>query len=54
MLIQKIHCVAKRTNKLELKPRDCPFLRTVSICRVKTITKWQCFKDIMAELAWSG
>lgn len=54
MLIQKIHCVTRRANMVELKPRSCPFLRTVSMCKHKTVSKWQYLKEIMAGLAWSG
>jgi len=54
MLVQKIHCVVTKVNKLELHPRECPFLRTVSICKYKTVTKWQYFKELMAGLAWVG
>lgn len=54
MLIRKIHCVVTQVNKLELKPRACPFLKTVSICKNKTVTKWQYFKELMAGLAWIG
>jgi len=54
MLIQKIHCVAKKAYMLDLKPRDCPFLNTVSFCKRKTVSKWQYFKECMAALGFSG
>lgn len=54
MLIQKIHCVTAKTYKLDLKPRECPFLQTVSKCKHRTISKWQYFKELMADLAWIG
>lgn len=54
MLIRKIHCVVTRVNKMELHPQACPFLRSVSICKNKTVTKWQYFKELMAGLAWIG
>lgn len=54
MLIQKIHCVAKKADKLELNPRACPFLRTVSHCRKNTISKWIYLKELMSGLAWLG
>jgi len=54
MLIQKIHCVTTKAKQMEIKPRYCPFLRTVSMCKYKTISKWQYLKEIMAGVAWSG
>jgi len=54
MLIQKIHCIAVKVNKLELKPRACPFLRTVLICRHKTVSKWHYLKELMSGIAWLG
>ncbi len=54
MFIQKIHCVATKAKSTELKPRECPFLLTVSKCKYKTVSKWQYFKELMAGLAWIG
>ncbi len=54
MLIQKIHCIATKAHKLEVKPRACPFLRTVSHCRHKTVSKWHYLKELMSGLVWLG
>ena len=54
MLIQKIHCVTAKADKFDLNPRECPFLKTLSTCKHKTVTKWHYFKEIMAGLAWAG
>ncbi len=54
MLIQKIHCIAVKANKLEIKPRACPFLRKVSQYKHKTVSKWHYLKELMSGLAWLG